>query len=195
LSGLGIGQAAALHTNHIHINMKAPKTIAIVASTPALGEAMKGLLQSRVRKAQFKIVSKIADAPLGAELCTLGIPSYVPGSDPVTIHSFGSRIIPAGPQATEQRRLQWQVLRSPESTYEDVIAELGTPEEYLVLPSRALAALTVKLAKLTVQIASADDAEEELEAYKEGFEMLRDALYPKPQVIPMASEADDGPDF
>lgn len=148
--------------------------VAIIASTEALAEAMKSLLAPKMKNHTFSRIAKISERPDGAAIASLGLPPFVPGNEGVTILSFGSRI--DNNATPDSRKAQWAILRNPEASVEDVLAELGRVEEYSVLPGAAVKDLTIALSEVRCEIAEAETPEDQLAAYKRGYELLLDSL-------------------
>lgn len=131
---------------------------------------METKLNARFSGFEFKHVTSISERPDGAMVASLGIPSFIPGTENVTILSFGSRFIQdATPQ---QRSDQWTTLRDKEATVEDVLAELGSYTEYQVLNGAQLKDTKMAIADIRCTIAEAESLEDKLAAYRVGFETL-----------------------
>ncbi len=145
-------------------------TIAILATTTVLASAMQASLEKRFPNAEFKHITKLSDRPSGAQVASLGLPSFVPGSESVKILSFGSRIIQDATK--EQRSNQWDVLRNPTASVEDVLAELGNFEEYTVQKGRTMSDTKSAIADIKLGLVDAKDDEQRLALYKEGFTLL-----------------------
>jgi hypothetical protein len=88
----------------------------------------------------------------------------------VKILSFGSRIIQDATK--EQRSNQWDVLRNPTASVEDVLAELGNFEEYTVQKGRTMSDTKSAIADIKLGLVDAKDDEQRLALYKEGFTLL-----------------------
>jgi len=148
--------------------------VAINAPTEALREAIRQELGSRLKHATFSFIGKISERPTGARLATAGLPAFIPGNEGVTVYSFGTKM--ENNATAESRNNQWGVLRDPESTVEEVLAELGRPQEYLVLPEKVSGELKMALSEVRLDIAEASTTEDQLAAYKAGFQLLVDAI-------------------
>jgi hypothetical protein len=149
-------------------------TIAILATSTVLAAAMQASLEKRFPNAEFKVIDKINDRPAGAQLASLGLPSFVPGTDTIKVLSFGSRIIQDA--TTEQRKHQWTVLRDPKASVEDVIAELGNWQEYSIQQGRAISDTKSAIADIQLALSEAEDDATRLKLYKEGYQALKALL-------------------
>jgi hypothetical protein len=150
--------------------MKTPKTIAILASTAALASAMEASLVTRHPDATFTHIKKLSERPADALVASLGLPSFVPGQEGIKVLSFGSRILENATK--EERSHQWRVLRNPEASAEDVLAELGNVETYVIQKGRAIDEARSAIVDVKLAIAEAETDDERLAAYKEGFSAL-----------------------
>ncbi len=149
-------------------------TIAILATTAALAAAMQASLEKRYPNADFVHISRLTDRPANAQVASLGLPSFVPGSDGVKILSFGSKIIQDATK--EQRAHQWTVLRDPNATTEAVLAELGNWQEYTILQGESIANAKSTIADIKLALVETEDTEAKLALYKEGFNLLAGML-------------------
>ena len=147
--------------------MKATQTIAILASTAALTSAMEASLVKRYPDATFTPIKKLTERPSGSIVASLGLPSFVPGSEGVKVLSFGSRILENATPA--ERSHQWTVLRDPKATVEDVVAELGNYEEYRIEKSKSIAEAKEAIVDTKVALIDAETDAERLALYKAGF--------------------------
>jgi hypothetical protein len=154
--------------------MKTATTIAILASTAALASAMEASLVKRYPDATFTPIKKLNERPAGSIVASLGLPSFVPGTEGVKVLSFGSRILD---NATEgERKAQWLTLRNPSASTEDVLAELGNYEEYSIQKARTIAEAKEAVVDTKVALIDAADDAERLALYKAGFEALAKML-------------------
>lgn len=144
--------------------------IAILASTAALAAAMQASLEKRYPNADFVHISRLNDRPAGAQVASLGLPSFVPGSDSVKVLSFGSRIIQDA--TADQRSHQWSVLRDPKASVEEVMAELGNWQEYVIQQGKSLSDTKSTIADIKLALSEAEDDAAKLALYKEGFNAL-----------------------
>lgn len=141
---------------------KAKPVIAIVAENQGLASAMKTILARTQKGCEFKVVSKISDAPAGSTIGNLGLPSYAPGSAPLKVLSFGTKMVRN--QTTEQSRAIWTMLRDKESTEEQCLEALGDPDTCILISGRAATAVRAGLNDLRVAIAEAESVEDKLAA-------------------------------
>lgn len=149
-------------------------TIAILASTASLASAMQIGLEKRYEGADFKHITKIGERPAGAFLASLGLPSFIPGSDGIKVLSFGSRMLDGATPA--ERSNQWTTLRDPSASVEDVLAELGNYSEYTVLQGKAISEAKEAILEVREAAMDATTPEEELEIFKKGFLALAKML-------------------
>lgn len=145
-------------------------TIAILATTTVLASAMQASLAKRFPNAEFKHITKLSDRPQGAQVASLGLPSFVPGSESVKILSFGSRVIQDATK--DERAHQWEVLRNADASVEEVLAELGNFEEYTVQKGRTISDTKSTIADIKLALVEAESDEQRLALYKEGFQLL-----------------------
>lgn len=159
------------------------KHVAIIAQTAALAQAIQTVLEPTMRGFSFSHVTKINDRPAGSQIAALGLPSFLPNNEGVVVHSLGSSY--DANATTESRAAQWEKLRNPESTCEDIVAELGGAATYHVIPGKVMSESKLALADIKLNLAEAEpinpesSVEEQLAAttarlalYKEGFEIL-----------------------
>lgn len=130
-------------------------TIAILAASTGLGQAMQQTLAATYGNREFKIIQKIADAPAGATLASLGMPTYIPGAKGVNVIVFGTK--GSKDDTKEQKTAQWEKIRNPESTCEQIAPELGNVQEYFVSPASAMS--EAKLAKADARLELMDAKE------------------------------------
>lgn len=150
------------------------KSIAIVArpDQAALAAALQHRIAADYPGHTFTVVEKISDVPAGSAIGSFGMPTYVPGSSGVRVIAVGTR-----PQKdADARKAQFEVIRNAASTVEDILPELGLPDEYLVLSKRAVTGVRIGLADHRVAIAEAIDDAGKLEAYKAAYEYLLGAF-------------------
>lgn len=163
--------------------MKASKHVAIIAQTAALASAIQTVLEGTLRGHTFSHVAKLNDRPAGSQIAALGLPSFLPNNEGVTVISLGSSY--DANATTESRAAQWETLRNPDSTAEEIVAQLGGPATYHVIPGKVMAETKLALADIKLNLAEAEPInpegtpEEQLAAmkarfdlYKEGFELL-----------------------
>ena len=144
--------------------------IAVLASSSALALVMASSVQAKFPNANVTIIDKISERPIGAEIASLGIPSYIPGTENVVVHNFGSKI---KQNATPQERShQWEVLRDAKSTEEQVANELGDFRTVKIVNDSTLKQTQIDFADVRVAVALATTDEERNEGYKKAFEML-----------------------
>lgn len=149
--------------------------IALLATTAALASAMQASLVKRFPDATFTNIKKLNERPAGSTVASLGLPSFVPGSEGVKILSFGSRILDN--TATEQERAnQWNTLRSKTASTEEVLAELGNFEEYVVLKGRVINEAKLTVADIKLRMVDATSDEERAALAQEGFQILSKLL-------------------
>jgi hypothetical protein len=160
--------------NRKNKTMKATTTIAILASTAALASAMEASLVKRYPDATFTPIKKLNERPAGSIVASLGLPSFVPGTEGVKVLSFGSRILDNATPA--ERSHQWTVLRDPSASVEDVVAELGNYEEYQVTKAKQIAEAKEAVVDVKVALIDAETDAERLALYKQGFESLAKML-------------------
>lgn len=165
------------------------KTIAVIARTPALADAIKAHMASRHPNTQFVTVSKISDAPAGSELAGRGLPQFVPGSTGVTIHNVGMAYDKDATKAA--RDAQFATVNNVASSTEEILPCLGYVEEMFVLPSKAYTEAKALLTECRLNIAEAETPSETLKAYRDGFNALRAILTPAPAAP--AAVADEAP--
>lgn len=147
------------------------KHIAIVAATAALASAMESVLAPKMTGYTFSHVKRISERPAGASIASLGLPSFVPGNDGITVHSFGSRIIDNA--TPEQRSKQWETLRSATASVEEVLAELNQRvDDYIILSGAAIKDTKLAISEVRCEIAEAETLEDKCAAYRKGFELL-----------------------
>lgn len=147
------------------------KHVSIIAQTAALAAAIQGVLAPRMKNTTFSVIEKLNERPEGSIIASLGLPSFVPGNTGVQIISLGGRI--QDNATKETRKAQWGVLRSETASPEEIMAELGAPQDYLVLPGKVVSDARLALAEARVDIAEAETEAEQLAAYKAGYEQLR----------------------
>lgn len=149
-------------------------TIAVLASTAALASAMEASLVKRYPDATFTPIKKLNERPAGSIVASLGLPSFVPGTEAVKVLSFGSRIIENSTPA--ERSHQWTVLRDPKASAEQVLAELGNYEEYSIQKSKFIAEAKNAVVDIKIALIDAETDAERLALYKDGFEQLAKML-------------------
>lgn len=147
-------------------------TIAVVARTPALGEAIKAHMAAKNPGVKFVVVQKIGDAPAGSEIASRGLPQFVPGVEGVKVHNVGIRMLERD-ATPEQRRAQWDKIQAPDATVEDILPELGYVEEMLVLPAKAYAEAKQQVTECRLNISEAESDEAVAKAYRDGFNTLK----------------------
>ena len=134
------------------------KTIACLARTQNLQEAIKAHLVDAHPGAKFVLVSKTTDVPEPNEetgevlLASIGIPTYLSPSSKSGIISING---PYDPDQ-EKRDEMWEKLRSPDTPVEDLVPLLGANEAYLVIPSRAAVRAKMEYADLRITLAETD---------------------------------------
>lgn len=146
------------------------RQVAILAATAALAEAFQSVLTNQMKGATFTHIKKLSDRPDGAILASLGLPSFVPGNSGVQIISFGGKF--QDNPTDESKKAQWEVLRGKDSSSEQIIAELGAPQTYTVLPGKVVTEAKLAIAEAKVDIAEAETPEEQLAAYKAAYTLL-----------------------
>jgi hypothetical protein len=146
------------------------QNIAVLAGTSALALAMTSRLEARFPNANVIVIDKISDRPVGAEVASLGIPSYIPGTEKVTVHNFGSKI---KQNATPQERShQWEVLRNRDSSEEEVAQELGDFRTVQIMNENELQQIKLDFSDVRVAVALAESEVEKNEGYKKAYDML-----------------------
>ena len=150
------------------------KTTAILSTVAPLATAMQTVLEGKLNGFKFQTVSKISDRAPGAAIASFGMPSYIPGNQPVRVFNFGTRY--DNSLTSEQRAKQYEVIRNENSSVESILAELGNFQEFLVIPGPALTDTKLALADAKLDIAAAETDEARLEAYKKAYEILSGVL-------------------
>jgi len=150
------------------------KTIGVIASTAALGAAMCTQLASAFPNAEIKVIDRISDRTPGSELATLGLPSYVPGQDAVTIHNFGTKML--NDATTADRRHQWEVVRAETSTEEEVLEQLGGFQTQIIEKEYTVKERKMQVAELKIAASEAETDEELNEVYKNAFDLLKELV-------------------
>lgn len=148
------------------------QTIAVVNKNKTLAAAIARHIGSKFDKAEIVTVDKLSDAPQGSILASLGLPSYVPSANIAQVISVGTKIC----RTEDEKTKQWDTIKDENSTSEDLLAELGSFEQYFILPSRATQDIRLELAEARLAIAEATNVEEERDAYKAAFETLRNKI-------------------
>ncbi len=146
------------------------KSVAILAGTAALAAAIQAVLEPTMKGFTFTHVAAMKDRPKGSQIASLGLPSFLPNDEGVTVISLGSSY---DKDATkESRKAQWDTLRNPDATTEEIVAELGGPATYQVIPGKLMAETRLSLADIKLALSEAETDEERLNLYKEGFQLL-----------------------
>jgi hypothetical protein len=163
------------HGNQVHptASYKASKHVAIIAQTDALAAAMESVLSAKLKGHTFSRIARVSERPDRSRIATLGLP-FSPGKDKVWVHAFGTRFMDNATKA--ERDAQWQILRSEDSSVEDVLAELSGFRDYLILSQSHVVEIKLAIADLKLAIAEAETIEDKCAAYKTGFEFLQEAL-------------------
>jgi hypothetical protein len=164
-------------------------TIAIQSNRPGLADAITAHLARLHPRTKLVTVSKIGDVEPGTQLAGLGMPQFFTGTSPVVYHNVGRKWDKNDTQ--EQRDAQYEVLRNPDATMQEILPQLGWVEEMLVFPGKAYAEAKALVSEARLNIAEAETDAEKLKAYKEGFETLRDIFLAKaaPAPEPATEEA------
>jgi hypothetical protein len=185
LQAAGIGHQvgvspACIQNKHNNTNkMNATSTkpsrhVAIIAQTAALAAAMETALSEKLKGYTFGRVNKISERPAGASIASLGIPNFIPGTDGLVVHAFGTKFMDNATKS--ERDAQWDIVRNEASTPEQVLAELSGFRDYTILSQSKVVETKLALADVKLAIAEAETPEERLQAYKQGFELLQEAL-------------------
>lgn len=146
------------------------KKVAILG-TKGFQEAVQAILstQARFKGVTFVTVDKLSDRPAGCDtIVTLGIPSFIPGTE-------GVKIIPMGTRSIQDKQAQsdmWTRLRDKDSPCEMLIPDLTSASEHLVLNGQAFQELKIQLADHRIAISEASDESEQLAAYRAAYEFL-----------------------
>jgi len=150
------------------------QNIAVLASSSALALVMASSVQAKFPNANVTIIDKVSDRPIGAEIASLGIPSYIPGTENVVVHNFGSKIKQNATPA--ERSHQWEVLRDKEATEEQVAEQLGDFRTVKIVNDSTLKQTQLDFADVRIAVALAETEEERVEGYKKAYEMLTGLL-------------------
>ena len=146
------------------------RVVSIIAATAALADAIEMNLAPKMKGWSFEVVPNVSKRSAGSVIATVGLPSFLPNTEGVTILSLSTAY--EKDATTESRKAQWDVIRNPESAPEEILAVLGTAQEYSVTPGKLLNESKLAISDVRIRIAEAETDEERLAAYKEGFEAL-----------------------
>ena len=133
-----LSQPTSENNKALHNNVK---TIAVISQQKNLGEALKTVLGKAYPDTSIVIVERLRDAPQGSTIAQLGLPAYVPGTEPQLVLSVGTKMC----QSQAEREAQWKTIRDKDAAMEDVLLELGNVEPYHITGSRAANNLKAEL--------------------------------------------------
>lgn len=148
--------------------------VAILAATAALAAAMESALSEKLKGYSFSRITRISDRPAGSSIASLGLPNFIPGNDGLVVHAFGTKYMDNA--SASERAAQWDVVRNEASTAEEVLAELSGFRDYTILSQSKVVETKLALADVKLAIAEAETEAEKLAAYRQGFELLQEAL-------------------
>lgn len=157
------------------------KTVAILASTAALAQAIQMNLTPRLPHTEFKHVSKLSEASPGDTIAAVGIPGYINPQSATTVISVNTRFTPD----EDERLAQRELLRSQEATPDQIAAELANSNTYVVMPQSSIteAAVNIQRAEIAYLKAKTPEAKETArEALMEVLLATHPALTIQPEV-------------
>ena len=147
-------------------------TVAILSKQENLAAALQAVLTPRLPGAKFVNVTKMSDLPEGENvvLASLGMPSYVSTDRVSDLMCIPTSYV----EDADERKAQWDMIRDPESSVEDIIEVLGNPDRYKVIPNKKCLAVKHQFAELRLEAAESkpegDTVEEQLEHFKALYE-------------------------
>lgn len=149
------------------------KTVAISAKGN-LGEALEKVIGSRTSGVSFKHIDKISEKTPDAILGSLFLPSYVSSKEVTKVAAVNTRI---DQNATEEsRKKQWDTIRSPHASVEEIIAELGYVNEYTIIPSAVSNEMKLALGDMVMAFGEADDDAAKVAALRPALDLLKKVL-------------------
>ena len=145
--------------------------IAIVKTkNPNLITAMKQILGMTIRSVEFIEIDKITDLPEDAALGSIGIPSFIPTSRPVKVYSVGTKQC----SNNEERKAQWDVIRSEVSEAEDIIQELGLPDSSVIYSQRYISRQKAKISEDKIAFLEEENPAKKIELLTQAYNKLLD---------------------
>lgn len=149
------------------------KSVAIAAKGN-LAEAIKQVLQPAMANTEFRVVDKVTDKKDEEIVASLGIPSYIPNRAITKVVAVGSKMDKDATPAS--RKAQWDVLRNEESTVQEIVAELGYPNSYTIIPGPILNEMKIAFGDIMMEAGDAADDAEKAAAYKKAFDIVKTIL-------------------
>tara|TARA_R110002110_G_scaffold250773_3_gene466776 strand:- start:6072 stop:6536 length:465 start_codon:yes stop_codon:yes gene_type:complete len=146
------------------------KVIAIIGVSTMLGNAMEAQLIAKFPGAKIEKIKSISERTSGAAVAHVGMPSFIPGNEDVTIHNFGTKMVSNATKA--ERNHQWEVLRNPESTEEAIAENLSEFRTVLVQNQATMRQNKMDFAEIRIALAEAETEEDKAAAYAMSHALL-----------------------
>lgn len=147
------------------------KKITVAEKSPNLAAALADRIAEKFPRNEITIVSRVGETSAADIIGGLGIPSYVPGTGRRKVISVGTKMT----KDEAERKAQWEIIRNPESTKEEILEQLDRVEVYTISNERGEADFKLALYEHQTNIQEAEmegDEEAKLAAYKTAFKFL-----------------------